>query len=93
MLQTSAFSTGLRAWFDYVPARRRDVQLFRGRALGLLRAESHRHRIPAAASTAKGPAKASNFQEPYLRQLLSFMGLTDIAFNTRREDRFRTGRA
>jgi FMN-dependent NADH-azoreductase len=28
----------------------------------------------------EGPAKAIDFQEPYLRQLLGFMELTDVAF-------------
>ncbi len=27
-----------------------------------------------------GPAAALDFQEPYLRQLLGFMGLTDVRF-------------
>ncbi len=28
----------------------------------------------------EGPAKGIDFQEPYLRQLLGFMGLTDVRF-------------
>jgi FMN-dependent NADH-azoreductase len=38
---------------------------------------SHRCR---SLSANEGPAKAIDFQEPYLRQLLGFIGVTDVTF-------------
>ena len=37
----------------------------------------------------EGPAQAIDFQEPYLRHLLGFIGLTDVDLRPRREDRLR----
>ena len=62
-------------------ARRRDLQLFRGRAA---RACSTGKRVIVVESRgglySEGPAQALDFQEPYLRHLLGFMGLTDVTF-------------
>ena len=75
-----SISTGLRAWFDYVLRAGETFSYSEAGPLGLLK----RKRVIVIESRgglySEGPAKAIDFQEPYLRQLLGFMGLTDVAF-------------
>jgi FMN-dependent NADH-azoreductase len=72
--------TGLRAWFDYVLRAGETFNYSEAGPQGLLKGK----RVIAIESRgglySEGPAKIIDFQEPYLRQLLGFMGLTDIAF-------------
>ena len=75
-----SISTGLRAWFDYVLRAGETFSYSEAGPQGLLKGK----RVVVIESRgglySEGPAKAIDFQEPYLRQLLGFMGLTDVAF-------------
>jgi FMN-dependent NADH-azoreductase len=72
--------TGLRAWFDHVLRPGETFSYSEAGPRGLLEGK----RVVVIESRgglySEGPAKAIDFQEPYLRQLLGFMGLTDVAF-------------
>jgi FMN-dependent NADH-azoreductase len=73
-------TTGLRAWFDYVLRAGETFSYSEAGPKGLLQGK----RIIIVASRGglytEGPGQASDFQEPYLRHLLGFVGITDIAF-------------
>ena len=72
--------TGLRAWFDYVIRPGVTFSYSEAGPQGLLSDK----RVIAIESRgglySEGPAKAIDFQEPYLRTLLGFMGLRDVTF-------------
>jgi FMN-dependent NADH-azoreductase len=72
--------TGLRAWFDYVLRPGVTFSYSETGPKGLL----HGKRVIIIESRgglySEGPAKVMDFQEPYLRTLLGFMGLTDVTF-------------
>jgi FMN-dependent NADH-azoreductase len=73
-------ATGLRAWFDYVLRAGETFSYSEAGPKGLLTGM----RVIVVESRgglySEGPAKAVDFQEPYLRHLLGFMGLTDVTF-------------
>jgi FMN-dependent NADH-azoreductase len=73
-------ATGLRAWFDYVLRAGETFSYSEAGPKGLLTGK----RVIVVESRgglySEGPAKAVDFQEPYLRHLLGFMGLTDVTF-------------
>lgn len=72
--------TGLRSWFDYVLRAGETFSYSEAGPQGLLSGK----RVIVVASRggffSEGPAKAMDFQEPYLRTLLGFIGLTDVTF-------------
>jgi FMN-dependent NADH-azoreductase len=72
--------TTLRAWFDHVLRPGATFSYADGAPRGLLGGK----RVIVVESRGglytDGPAKAFDFQEPYLRQLLGFMGITDVTF-------------
>jgi FMN-dependent NADH-azoreductase len=72
--------TGLRAWFDYVLRAGETFSYSEAGPRGLLGGK----RVIVVESRgglySEGPAQAIDFQEPYLRHLLGFMGLADVAF-------------
>ena len=73
-------STGLRAWFDYVLRAGETFRYTEAGPQGLL----PNKRVIVIESRgglySEGPAQTLDFQEPYLRHLLGFMGLTDVTF-------------
>jgi FMN-dependent NADH-azoreductase len=73
-------ATGLRAWFDYVLRSGVTFSYSVAGPKGLLNSK----RVIVVESRgglySEGPAQALDFQEPYLRHLLGFMGLTDVTF-------------
>ena len=75
-----SISTGLRAWFDYVLRAGETFAYSEAGPRGLLSGK----RVIVVESRgglySEGPAKAADFQEPYLRHLLGFIGLTDVTF-------------
>jgi len=75
-----SISTGLRAWFDYVLRAGETFSYSAAGPLGLLKGKRVIVIESRGGLYSEGPAKAIDFQEPYLRQLLGFMGLTDVAF-------------
>ena len=73
-------TTGLRSWFDYVLRAGETFSYSEAGPKGLLEGK----RVIVVESRgglySEGPASAVDFQEPYLRHLLGFIGLTDVTF-------------
>jgi len=72
--------TTLRAWFDHVLRAGVTFKYVDGAVRGLLGGK----RVIVVESRgglySEGPAQAIDFQEPYLRHLLGFIGITDVTF-------------
>lgn len=72
--------TGLRSWFDYVLRAGETFSYSEAGPQGLITGK----RVIVVESRgglySEGPAKVMDFQEPYLRTLLGFIGLTDVTF-------------
>jgi FMN-dependent NADH-azoreductase len=72
--------TALRAWFDHVLRAGETFAYSEAGPQGLLSAK----RVVIVESRgglySEGPAKAIDFQEPYLRQLFRFIGVSDVTF-------------
>jgi FMN-dependent NADH-azoreductase len=72
--------TGLRSWFDHVLRAGETFRYTEAGPEGLLAGK----RVIVVESRgglySEGPAQALDFQEPYLRHLLGFIGLTDVTF-------------
>lgn len=75
-----SISTGLRSWFDHVLRAGETFRYSEAGPEGLLKGK----RVIVVESRgglySEGPARAIDFQEPYLRHLLGFAGLTDVTF-------------
>jgi FMN-dependent NADH-azoreductase len=73
-------STALRAWFDHILRAGETFSYSSDGPRGLLGGK----RVIVVESRgglySEGPAAAIDFQEPYLRHLLAFVGLTDVTF-------------
>ena len=72
--------TTLRAWFDHVLRPGATFSYADGAPRGLLGGKRVIVIESRGGLYSDGPAKAVDFQEPYLRQLLGFMGITDVTF-------------
>jgi FMN-dependent NADH-azoreductase len=72
--------TGLRAWFDHVLRPGETFSYSESGPQGLLAGKRAIVIETRGGLYSEGPARAFDFQEPYLRQLLSFIGITDVAF-------------
>ncbi|SCK15572.1 FMN-dependent NADH-azoreductase [Variovorax sp. HW608] len=72
--------TGLRAWFDYVLRPGVTFSYSEAGPRGLLTGKRVIVIESRGGLYSEGPAKAMDFQEPYLRTLLGFIGLTDVTF-------------
>jgi FMN-dependent NADH-azoreductase len=73
-------STGLRAWFDHVLRVGETFSYSEAGPQGLLSGKRAIVVESRGGLYSEGPAKAGDFQEPYLRQLLGFIGVTDVTF-------------
>jgi FMN-dependent NADH-azoreductase len=73
-------STGLRAWFDHVLRVGETFSYSEAGPQGLLSGKRAIVVKSRGGLYSEGPAKAGDFQEPYLRQLLGFIGVTDVTF-------------
>jgi FMN-dependent NADH-azoreductase len=75
-----SIATGLRSWFDHVLRAGETFRYTTAGPQGLLAGK----RVIVVESRgglySEGPAQAIDFQEPYLRHLLGFIGLTDVTF-------------
>jgi FMN-dependent NADH-azoreductase len=75
-----SLATGLRSWFDHVLRAGETFRYTEAGPEGLLAGK----RVIVVESRgglySEGPAQAFDFQEPYLRHLLGFIGLTDVTF-------------
>lgn len=72
--------SSLRAWFDHVLRPRVTFAYGESGPEGLLKGIRAIVIQSRGGLYSEGPAKALDFQEPYLRQLLGFIGITDVAF-------------
>ena len=72
--------TGLRAWFDYVLRAGETFSYSEAGPKRLLRGKRVIVIELRGGLYSEGPAQVIDFQEPYLRHLLGFMGLADVAF-------------
>jgi FMN-dependent NADH-azoreductase len=72
--------TGLRAWFDYVLRAGETFRYSEAGAQGLLGGKRVIVIESRGGLYSDGPGWAMDFQEPYLRQLFQFVGITDVAF-------------
>jgi len=75
-----SISTGLRAWFDYVLRPGETFSYSEAGPKGLLSGKRVIVIESRGGLYSEGPAKAIDFQEPYLRTLLGFIGLSDVTF-------------
>ena len=75
-----SISTGLRAWFDYVLRAGETFSYSEAGPQGLLTGKRVIVIELRGGLYSEGPAKAIDFQEPYLRTLLGFIGLSDVTF-------------
>jgi FMN-dependent NADH-azoreductase len=70
--------TGLKAWFDHVVRAGETFAYVDGRAVGLLKGKRAILILTRGGVYRQGPHANLDFQEPYLRLLLGFMGVTDV---------------
>jgi FMN-dependent NADH-azoreductase len=73
-------STLLRAWFDYVLRAGETFSYSSAGPKGLLGGKRVIVIEARGGLYSEGPAAAIDFQEPYLRHLLGFVGITDVTF-------------
>ena len=73
-------STTLRAWFDHVLRAGETFSYAGGAPRGLLAGKRVIVIESRGGLYSEGPASAIDFQEPYLRHLFAFMGITDVTF-------------
>jgi FMN-dependent NADH-azoreductase len=72
--------TSLRAWFDYVLRAGETFSYSEAGPKGLLGGKRVIVIESRGGLYSEGPAGAFDFQEPYLRHLLGFVGITDVTF-------------
>lgn len=72
--------SSLKAWFDYVLHPGVTFQYGEGGPKGLLTGKRAIVILSRGGFYSDGPAKAYDSQEPHLRTLLGFMGITDVTF-------------
>jgi FMN-dependent NADH-azoreductase len=72
--------TSLRSWFDYVLRAGETFSYSSAGPKGLLTDKRAIVIESRGGLYSEGPASAVDFQEPYLRHLLGFMGVTDVTF-------------
>jgi FMN-dependent NADH-azoreductase len=73
-------TTSLRAWFDHVLRAGETFSYSEAGPKGLLPGKRVIIIESRGGLYSDGPAKAIDFQEPYLRHLFGFMGVTDVTF-------------
>jgi FMN-dependent NADH-azoreductase len=73
-------TTALRAWFDHVLRAGETFSYSAAGAKGLLGGKKVIVVESRGGLYSEGPAAAIDFQEPYLRHLFGFVGITDVTF-------------
>jgi FMN-dependent NADH-azoreductase len=73
-------STTLKAWFDYILRAGVTFKYTEKGPEGLLTGKKVYVVVARGGVYSEGPMKAIDFQEPYLRHLLGFAGMTDVTF-------------
>jgi len=72
--------SALKAWIDHVARAGRTFRYTANGPEGLLKGKKVFVLTARGGVYSAGPANALDFQEPYLRALLGFIGLTDVTF-------------
>jgi len=72
--------SGLRSWFDYVLRAGETFSYSEAGPQGLLGGKRVIVIESRGGLYSEGPAKVIDFQEPYLRHLFGFVGITDVTF-------------
>jgi FMN-dependent NADH-azoreductase len=72
--------TTLRAWFDYVARPGETFSYSAEGPKGLVTGKKVIIVEARGGLYSEGPAQAADFQEPYLRHIFGFIGMTDLAF-------------
>jgi FMN-dependent NADH-azoreductase len=75
-----SISSTLKAWIDHIARAGRTFRYTASGSQGLLTGKKVFVASSRGGSYADGPAKPMDFQEPYLRAMLGFLGLTDVTF-------------
>lgn len=70
----------LKAWIDHLARAGRTFRYTADGPVGLLKGKKVYVVAARGGVYTQGPAKALDFQEPYLRAVLSFVGLDDVTF-------------
>ena len=73
-------SSPLKAWLDHIARAGRTFRYTASGPEGLLKGKKVFVIASRGGLYAHGPGKAMDFQEPYLRAMLGFLGLTDVTF-------------
>ena len=82
--------TGLRALFDHVLRAGETFQLLAAGPEGLLGGKRVIVIEARGGYYSEGPAQAVDFQEPYLRHLFAFVGITDVSSSASRDSGYGT---
>lgn len=75
-----AIPTGLKAWFDHVLRAGATFRYSEAGPEGLVTGKKAIVVLSRGGLYSEGPAVGLDFQEPHLRTLLGFMGITDVTF-------------
>lgn len=72
--------TSLRSWFDFVLRPGETFKYSEAGPEGLLKGKKVVVLTSRGGLYSEGPGAAADFQEPYLRHLFGFVGITDVTF-------------
>jgi FMN-dependent NADH-azoreductase len=72
--------TSLRSWFDFVLRAGETFKYSEAGPEGLLKGKKVVVLTSRGGLYSEGPGAAADFQEPYLRHLFGFVGITDVTF-------------
>jgi FMN-dependent NADH-azoreductase len=75
-----SMATGLRSWFDHVLRSGETFSYSESGPQGLLTDKRVIVIESRGGMYTQGPTQSMDFQEPYLKAMLSFVGLTDVSF-------------
>ena len=75
-----SISSTLKAWIDHLARSGRTFRYTANGPEGLLKNKRVFVVTGRGGVYSEGPARAMDFQEPYLRAMLAFLGLTDVTF-------------
>jgi FMN-dependent NADH-azoreductase len=70
----------LKAWIDHIARAGRTFRYSEAGAVGLLKGKKVYVVTARGGIYSSGPAQAFDFQEPYLRAILGFLGIDDVTF-------------
>jgi len=70
--------SALKAWFDHVVRARKTFRITETGVEGLLKGKRGILVLGSGAVYSEGPFKSMDFQEPYLRAMLGFIGMTEV---------------